>query len=217
MTSTNQILDYIYNPQNHKSEPRKMFFYLLYNVNGEVEGFAEFAYLPQNSVLVIDYISTITVDMLDQMNELRVTDSKIEDILNSEKGSRVAGEALYYLSLDWINRKYKYEQDHLHAADRFDGSKPITISMEDWKIWRGNRNRLANLQLLEGRSNGSKNDMPLMDYYNDMNETQAPPIGTEGTVLGVDDIGSVMVKWDNGSRLNVILNKDVIEIMDNQK
>lgn len=50
-----------------------------------------------------------------------------------------------------------------------------------------------------------------------MDDTQAPPIGTEGTVLGVDDIGSVMVKWDNGSRLNVILNKDVIEIMDNQK
>ena len=33
----------------------------------------------------------ITVDMLNQMNELRVTDGKIEDILNSEKGSRVAG------------------------------------------------------------------------------------------------------------------------------
>lgn len=59
LTNTNQILDYIYNPQNHKDEPRKMFFYILYNVNGEVEGFAEFAYLPQNSVLVIDYISTI--------------------------------------------------------------------------------------------------------------------------------------------------------------
>lgn len=36
-----------------------MFFYILYNINGDVEGFAEFAYLPQNSVLVIDYISTI--------------------------------------------------------------------------------------------------------------------------------------------------------------
>ena len=26
-----------------------------------------------------------------------------------------------------------------------------------------------------------------------MDDTQAPPIGTEGTVLGVDDIGSVFV------------------------
>lgn len=114
----------------------------------------------------------ITIEMLDQMNDLRVTDSKIEDILNSEKGSRVAGEALYYLSLDWINKNFKYEQDHLHPGDRFDGSKPVSVSMENWRRWRGNRNRLPNLQLLEGRSNGSKNDMPLIDYYNDMNDEQ---------------------------------------------
>lgn len=114
----------------------------------------------------------ITVDMLNQMNDLRVTDSKIEDILNSEKGSRVAGEALYYLGLDWISKNFKYEQDHLHPYDRFDGSKPVSVSMEDWRRWRGNRNRLANLQLLEGRSNGSKNDMPLIDYYDDMNDDQ---------------------------------------------
>lgn len=114
----------------------------------------------------------ITVDMLNQMNDLRVTDGKIEDILNSEKGSRVAGEALYYLSLDWINKNFKYEQDHLHPYDRFDGSKPVSISMDDWRRYRGNRNRLANLQLLEGRSNGSKKDMPLIEYYNDMNDDQ---------------------------------------------
>jgi len=114
----------------------------------------------------------ITVDMLEQMNDLRVTDGKIEDILNAEKGSRVAGEALYYLSLDWRNKNFKYEQDHLHPFDRFDGSKPISVSMEDWRRWRGNRNRLSNLQLLEGRSNGSKKDMRLADYYNDMNDEQ---------------------------------------------
>jgi hypothetical protein len=44
--------------------------------------------------------------------------------------------------------------------------------MEDWRRWHGNRNRLPNLQLLEGRSNGSKNNMRLIDYYNDMNDEQ---------------------------------------------
>lgn len=114
----------------------------------------------------------ITVEMLDQMSDLRVTDGKVEDVINAEKGSRVAGEALYYLSLNWINRTFKYEQDHLHPDSRFDSTKPISISMEDWRRWRGMRNRLPNLHLLEGRSNGSKNDMRLMDYYNDMNEEQ---------------------------------------------
>lgn len=42
-----------------------------------------------------------------------------------------------------------------------------------------------------------------------MDDPQAPPIGTKGTVLGVDDIGSIMVKWDNGSGLNVAYGEDV--------
>jgi uncharacterized protein with ParB-like and HNH nuclease domain len=113
----------------------------------------------------------ITVDMLDRINELRVTDGKIDDILNSEKGSRVAGEVLYYLSLDWSNTTYKYEQDHLHPESKFN-NKPISVTMVDWNNWRSNRNRLPNLHLLEGRSNGSKSDMRLTDYYNDMNDMQ---------------------------------------------
>lgn len=114
----------------------------------------------------------ITIEMLDQMNDLRVTEGKIEDVLNTEKGSRVAGEVLYYLNLDWMNMNFKYEQDHLHPDNRFNESKPISVAMEDWKRWRGMRNRLPNLHLLEGRSNGSKNDMRLVDYYNDMNDEQ---------------------------------------------
>ncbi|MCD7751375.1 MAG: DUF4314 domain-containing protein [Lachnospiraceae bacterium] len=43
-----------------------------------------------------------------------------------------------------------------------------------------------------------------------MEDTQAPPIGTQGTVIGVDDAASVMVAWDNGSGLNVIYGEDVI-------
>ena len=38
---------------------------------------------------------------------------------------------------------------------------------------------------------------------------QAPPIGTQGTVMGVDDIGSIMVAWDNGSGLSVVLGEDL--------
>lgn len=95
----------------------------------------------------------ITTDMLNDMSELRVTDGRIEDILNMEKGSRVAGEALYYLSLDWLNRNTKYEQDHLHPYERFEGTNPIGVSLQDWKRWRSLRNRLPNLQLLAGRTN----------------------------------------------------------------
>jgi len=42
-----------------------------------------------------------------------------------------------------------------------------------------------------------------------MDDPQAPPVGTRGTVIGVDDIGSIMVRWDNGSGLSVVYGEDV--------
>ena len=42
-----------------------------------------------------------------------------------------------------------------------------------------------------------------------MDDPQAPPIGTKGTVIGVDDIGSVMVLWDSGSSLSVAYGEDI--------
>ena len=42
-----------------------------------------------------------------------------------------------------------------------------------------------------------------------MDDPQAPPIGTKGTVKGVDDIGSIMVAWDNGCGLSVAYGADM--------
>jgi len=41
-----------------------------------------------------------------------------------------------------------------------------------------------------------------------MDDPQAPPVGTKGTVLDVDDTGSLLMKWDNGSGLNVVWQQD---------
>lgn len=43
-----------------------------------------------------------------------------------------------------------------------------------------------------------------------MDDIQAPPIGTKGTVEGVDDTASLLVAWDNGSHLNVIYGEDEV-------
>lgn len=42
----------------------------------------------------------------------------------------------------------------------------------------------------------------------EMDDAQAPPAGTQGTVLWVDDIGTIQVKWDNGSGLGVVYGVD---------
>jgi len=46
-----------------------------------------------------------------------------------------------------------------------------------------------------------------------MDDPQAPPPGTRGTVRGVDDVGSVLVDWDNGSGLNVAYPRDRCRIL----
>lgn len=47
----------------------------------------------------------------------------------------------------------------------------------------------------------------------EMDDVQAPPVGTKGTVIGVDDIGSIMVRWDNGSGLSVAYGADRCSII----
>ena len=43
-----------------------------------------------------------------------------------------------------------------------------------------------------------------------MDDAQAPLAGTLGTVRGVDDTGSLLMRWDNGSGLNVVYGEDIV-------
>ena len=43
-----------------------------------------------------------------------------------------------------------------------------------------------------------------------MDDVQAPPAGTLGTVLGVDDTGSLLMQWDTGSGLNAVYGEDIV-------
>ena len=47
----------------------------------------------------------------------------------------------------------------------------------------------------------------------EMNDVQAPPVGTMGTVIGVDDTASLLVDWDNGGSLNVVYGEDRVKKM----
>ena len=47
-----------------------------------------------------------------------------------------------------------------------------------------------------------------------MDDAQAPPAETKGTVLGVDDTSSLLMRWDNGSGLNVVYGEDLVRKLD---
>lgn len=119
-----------------------------------------------------EYNYEINIDMLNTIPDLSVTEGKIDDLMNSaKKGTRLADEVLYYTSRFWIKPGVKYEEDHLHPSNEFEGM-PYGISTENMKHWRSLKDDLPNLHLLEGRSNASKSDMRLIDYYNSMNSEQ---------------------------------------------
>ena len=46
-----------------------------------------------------------------------------------------------------------------------------------------------------------------------MEDPQAPPPGTIGTVKGVDDAGQILMSWETGSSLSLIPNVDDFEIV----
>ena len=79
------------------------------------------------------------------------------------------------LSLLYPNLKYSqkgFHQDHIHPYIGFEENKIKDMKLPDGTIideetkkdWRRRRNTLANLQLLEGRENGSKNATPLVEW-----------------------------------------------------
>ena len=47
-----------------------------------------------------------------------------------------------------------------------------------------------------------------------MDDPQAPPIGTFGTVIGVDAIGTIHVNWDNGCGLGCAHGEDLCRRID---
>lgn len=112
-----------------------------------------------------EYNFSIEEDLLDQINELKLNDQKIEDILNTEKGKLTKT----ILSILYANKTVfseNYEQDHLHPRVCFDKNKPIGVTDEQWREWHKNRDKLPNLQYIPKSRNASKNDIPLYDYFN---------------------------------------------------
>ena len=99
---------------------------------------------------------------------LRYTADEIDAMFDTYE---IGAYTFMILSLLYPNLKYSqkgFHQDHMHPYSSFeeDKIKKLVIPLDDStkEEWKRRRNTLANLQLLEGRENESKNATPLVDW-----------------------------------------------------
>ena len=103
---------------------------------------------------------------------LRYTAEEIDSMFDTYE---IGAYTFMLLSLLYPNLKYSqkgFHQDHMHPYTGFEESKIKGLVLPDGTVidddtkedWRRRRNTLANLQLLEGRENESKNATPLVDW-----------------------------------------------------
>ena len=103
---------------------------------------------------------------------LRYTADEIDALFDTYE---IGAYTFMLLSLLYPNLKYSqkgFHQDHMHPYTGFEEDKINNLVLKDGSIiddnrkeeWRRRRNTLANLQLLEGRENESKNAAPLVEW-----------------------------------------------------
>lgn len=120
--------------------------------------------------------------MFENDEDLRVTNSKIDDLFFAEKDSTTAWNVLYCLGFNNIQQDYDYDQDHIHPAYRFAAAKPLGMSDSDWTMARNLYNKLANLQLLESGENRSKGNEDFGQYYMSLSPVAHERMKKEGFI-----------------------------------
>lgn len=95
----------------------------------------------------------------------KVTKETIDRCFEYEKGSYT----FMVLSLLYPEVKLEamsFHQDHVHPYTGFDNKKIKTLGLDKDTVtkWQSMRNKLPNLELLQGPENESKNAMPLKDW-----------------------------------------------------
>ena len=198
---------------------------ILCNAHPELDIYALSAFMPENPAAVGEKYGWLDVYVpeIDAAHRIFVP-----------CGESKAAAAANRLKMPCIDKSFVLLDDYsvnLHDWKEKGGSgiilrNGITGSIGTWKgpsVSRFNTpETLATLicQAAKIRANATKEIIEMLraKYPNGtrvrlvkMDDVQAPPIGTEGTVVGVDSIGNLLMHWDNGSGLNVVYGADEVE------
>ncbi|MBD2666746.1 hypothetical protein B6N60_02959 [Richelia sinica FACHB-800] len=187
LTSQNAIIPIAYyiikggvlNPQTKNDIKKFLFHSLLKNVFGGqgdtvLTNFRNS--LAQKDESTNDYIlkshefsfAEISETKLPSNRSLKVTDEDIDEFLDYKKGNY----AFLILSFLYPNLKYghvKFHQDHIHPVSQFTDAQlnANNINVDKHRVFQELKDKLPNLQLMEGLENITKNDTPFQDWLSD--------------------------------------------------
>lgn len=124
--------------------------------------------------------------------------ARLEEALRQEE------EAEKPLDENWLWNEYDEWLYEKHGTNSMVVPPVKILSKGGTTIMRNvlERLRVAAERLRKEYPAGTRVELEQMD------DPQAPPTGTRGTVTGVDDLASIMVDWDNGSQLSVVYRED---------
>lgn len=110
---------------------------------------------------------------LPQQNRLTITEDDLERYLSHPKGP----DAFFVLTLLYPQLRYSevnFHQDHIHPFSGFEDTRfaEMGVPKEAWPEWWDRRDRVPNLQLLEGLRNISKNATPIQEWLAKMSAAE---------------------------------------------
>ncbi|OWV14142.1 FISUMP domain-containing protein [Fibrobacter sp. UWB5] len=155
----------------------------------------------------------LTMQILDSNPDLRVTEEKIENILNLQKGDTVCERALQLISSERLdneiafNPEVTFDVDHLHARVRFSGMAPDNIHYDTWEKWKRLCNTMPNLSMLNSTENKVKSDLSLKEYVSRQGESYKIDHLIPDTDLDLTNFGEFFEKR------KVILKKELEKIL----
>lgn len=128
------------------------------------------------------------------LKDYSVSEEVLDDLLTAQKDSSNAFYILHllYPNLDYFSYVRSIHQDHLHPKVIFENTSDdelisYGIPKDDIVFARATWNTVANLQLLEGGTNSSKNDKSLFDWVNEKHIEKSKLLVNEQTSLELKD------------------------------
>lgn len=98
--------------------------------------------------------------------DFSIKDEDLEKMLDYDKGTAYAFMVLSLLYPELKLSQIEWHQDHMHPDTKFKTTNLKNLGISDEKIeeWQLKRNKIPNLQLLEGKENESKNKQDLEEW-----------------------------------------------------